>query len=118
MMLFLDRAAGFPVLAALLQAAMADPHNPHAAVPYTDVGDRFGVSRTHVRRLLSAAQDAGLVKLHARGGHRVEILPRLWVSHDRGMSCGMYLHDMLYLAVTNTPSAGASAVAKVDEPLA
>ncbi len=100
MMLFLDRAGGYPVLAALLQAAMADPTNPHAAVPYTDVGNRFGVSRTHVRRLLRAAENAGLVKLHARGGHRVEILPRLWASHDRGISCGMYLHDMLYLAAT------------------
>jgi hypothetical protein len=118
MMLFLDRAGGFPVLAALLQAAMADPTNPHAAVPYTDVGDRFGVSRTHVRRLLSAAQDAGLVKLQARGGHRVEILPRLWASHDRGISCGMYLHDMLYLAATNALSAADSPVAKVDQPLA
>jgi hypothetical protein len=118
MLLFLDRAGGFPVLAALLQTAMADPENQHAAVPYTDVGDRFGVSRTHVRRLLSAAQDARLVKLHARGGHRVEILPRLWVCHDRGMSGGMYFHDIVYLAATNALSSEASSVAKVDEPLA
>jgi hypothetical protein len=118
MLLFLDRAGGYPVLAALLQAAMADPENPHAAIPYTDAGDRFGVSRTHVRRLLSAAQDAGLVKLHARGGHRVEILPRLWVSHDRGISGGMYFHDIVYLAATNALSAEASSVAKVYEPLA
>jgi hypothetical protein len=118
MLLFLDRAGGYPVLAALLQVAMADPENPHAAVPYTDVGDRFGVSRTHVRRLLRAAQDAGLVKLHARGGHRVEILPRLWVSHDRGISGGMYFHDIVYLAATNALSAQTSNLAKVDEPLA
>ena len=118
MLLFLDRAGGYPVLAALLQVAMADPENPHAAIPYTDAGDRFGVSRTHVRRLLNAAQDAGLVKLHARGGHRVEILPRLWASHDRGISGGMYFHDIVYLAATNALSAQASSVAKVYEPLA
>jgi hypothetical protein len=118
MLLFLDRAAGFPVLAALLRVAMADPDNPHAAVPYTDAGDRFGVSRTHVRRLLTAAQDAGLVKLHARGGHRVEILPRLWACHDRGMSNGMYFHDIVYLAATRDLQARASTMAKVDEPLA
>lgn len=82
---------------ALLQAAMTESNDPHAAVPYADVGDRFGVSRTHVRSLLVAAQDAGLVRLHARGGHRVEILPRMWSCTDRGMAIGMYLNDACYL---------------------
>jgi hypothetical protein len=105
MLLFLNRAGGYMVLAALLQAAMEAPDDPHAPVPYADVGDRFGVSRTHVRQLLTDAEEAGLVKLHARGGHRVEILPRLWASHDQGIAGGMYLHDMLYLAVTNRMNA-------------
>jgi len=39
-------------------------------------GPVSGVSRTHVRQLLVAAEEAGLVKLHARGGRRVELLPR------------------------------------------
>ena len=98
MMLFMNRAAGFPVIAALLQGAMATPDGLHAAIPYEDVGERFGVSRTHVRQLLVAAEETGLVKLHARGGRRVEILPRLWTSHDRGMSAGMYAHDIVYMA--------------------
>lgn len=96
-MLFFNRAAGSMVMNALLHAAMTRSGDPHAAVPYADVGDRFGVSRTHVRKLLIAAQDAGLVKLHARGGHRVEILPRMWSSNDRGMAIGMYLSDVNYL---------------------
>jgi hypothetical protein len=100
MMLFLDRAAGYPVLAALLQAAMAEPDSRHAAVPYADVGERFGVSRTHVRELLVAAEERGLVKLHARGGRRVEILPRLWSSHDRGLAGGMYINDLIHVAAT------------------
>jgi hypothetical protein len=98
MLLFLSHAGGYPVIAALLRAAMAQPENPNVAVPYADVGDRFGVSRTHVRNLLVAAEQAGLVKLHARGGRRVEILPRLWSCHDRGIAGGMYLHDMVFLA--------------------
>jgi hypothetical protein len=102
MMLFLDRPAGYMVIAALLQAAMAQGDHPHAAVPYADVGDRFGVSRTHVRNLLVTAQEAGLVKLHARGGHRVESLPRLWSSHDRGIAGGMYGHDAIYVAAAKT----------------
>ena len=100
MLLFLNRAGGFPVIAALLQAAMADPASPHAAVPFADVGDRFGISRTQVRNLLVEAEQAGLVKLHARGGQSVEILSRLWTSHDRGMAAGMYLHDLAYAIAT------------------
>jgi hypothetical protein len=98
----------YPALAALLQAAMAQPDRPHATVPYADVGDRFAVSRTHVRELLVAAEEAGLVRLHARGRHRVEILPRLWSSHDRGLAEGMYLQDMIYVAATRRRLAVAS----------
>ena len=98
MMVFLIGAGGYMVCAALLQSAMAQSDQPHVAVPYTDVGDRFGISRTHVRKVLLAAEEAGLVKLHARGGRRVEILPRLWSSHDRGIACGMYGHDIMYQA--------------------
>jgi hypothetical protein len=86
------------VIAALLQTAMANPDGTHAAVPYAHIGDRFGISRTHVRRLLKTAEAAGLVKLHARGGQRVEVLPRLWAAHDRGMATGMYGHDLVYVA--------------------
>jgi biotin operon repressor len=100
MMLFFDRAAGHMVLAALLHTALSDPDNPHPAVPYADIGDCFGVSRTHVRELLAAAEQIGLVKLQARGGHRVEILPRLWASYDRAIAGGMFLHDLVYGAAT------------------
>jgi DNA-binding MarR family transcriptional regulator len=97
MLMFFEHAGGYMVVAALLQAAFATGDPSHATVPYGDVGERFGLSRTHVRRLLGAAAKAGLVELHTRGGHRVEILPRLWASHDRGMSCGMYFHDLIYV---------------------
>jgi hypothetical protein len=105
MMLFLDHAAGYPVIAALLQAAMESEDYPHTAVPYAKVGDRFGVSRTHVRKLLVTAEESGLVKLHARAGLRVEILPRLWSSHDYGITGGMYLHDIVYVAATRQMAA-------------
>jgi hypothetical protein len=96
-MLFFNHAGGSMVMTALLQAAM-EADDPHATLAYTEVGDRFGISRTHVRRLLMEAQGAGLVKLHGRGGRRVEILPRFWNSHDRGLAIGMYLNDASYLA--------------------
>ncbi|MDR3373178.1 MAG: hypothetical protein P4L98_05550 [Ancalomicrobiaceae bacterium] len=97
-MLFFNHAAGAVVHAALLRTAMRTPGYPDAAVPYADIGERFGVSRTHVRQLLVAAEAAGLVKLHARGGRTVQILPRQWASYDRGMAAGMYLHDLIYVA--------------------
>jgi hypothetical protein len=105
MLLFFDRAAGIPVIMALLQAAMEAGDGPHATVPYADVGDRFGVSRTHVRKLLTSAEEFGLVKLQARGGHRVEILPRMWSSWDHGMAAGMNFHDMLYVAASHAYAA-------------
>jgi hypothetical protein len=108
MLLFLNRAGGYMVLASLLQAAMAD--HRHAAMPYADIGGRFGISRTHVRKLLVGAETAGLVKLHGRGGHGVEILPRLWASHDRGIACGMYLNDLAYAAVTRPGSDAATSI--------
>jgi len=95
-LLFFSRAAGHMVLTALLHAALAEPGRLRAPMPFDEVGDRFGVSRTHVRNLLVAAQDAGLVRLQGRGGHLVEILPRLWASHDRGMAVGIFLHTLVY----------------------
>ncbi len=95
-MLFFSRAGGSLIMYALLQAAM-EADDREAGVPYADAADRFGVSRTHVRDLMEAAQAAELVKLIGRGGRRVEILPRLWASHDRGMAIGMYLHDAVNL---------------------
>lgn len=99
-MLFFNHAGGVLIASALLQAAMAAGDQPHAAVPYADVADRFGVSRTHVRNLLEIAQTAGLVRLIGRGGRGVEVLPRFWATHDRGMAVGMYLNDASHLATT------------------
>ena len=95
LMLFFNHAAGHVVSASLIQAATA-AHDRHAAVPYGDVGERFGVSRTHVRKIVEEAQSAGLVRLHGRGGHQVEILPRFWASYDRGLAVGMFGHDAVH----------------------
>ncbi len=91
-LLFFTHAAGPLIQNAVLKAAM-DAGDPAAAIPYMEVADRFGVSRTHVRNLMNTAQSAGLVKIVGRGGRSIEILPRHWVSYDRGLAVGMYLHD-------------------------
>ena len=46
------------------------------------------------------AQDAGLVCLDGRGGHRVQILPALLTSYDRGLADGMLSHDMVHALAT------------------
>ena len=91
-LLFFGHAAGPLIQNALLKAAL-DAGDLAAEVPYIEVADRFGVSRTHVRNLMNTAQSAGLVKIVGRGGRSIEILPRHWRSYDRGLAVGMYLHD-------------------------
>ncbi len=107
MLLFFDRAAGHMVLAALLHGAMSQSDDTGVAIRYADIGDRFGVSRTHVRALLQDAEAADLVRLHARGGQRVEILPRLWNAYDRGIAGGMFLHDLIHAVVIDREPAAA-----------
>jgi hypothetical protein len=97
-LLFFNHAAGAVVQAELLRIAMAAPGYPNAIINCSHIGERFGVSRTHIRGLLVAAEEAGLVRLHTSGGSRVEILSRQWASYDRGMAVGMYLHDLVYVA--------------------
>ena len=55
------------------------------------------------------SEEAGLVKLHAKGGRRVEILPRLWESHRYGTACGMYINDLTYLMAIREVRAAAAA---------
>ncbi|WP_461314175.1 hypothetical protein [Bradyrhizobium embrapense] len=95
-MLFFSHAAGPLIQNAVLKAAM-DVGDPAAAIPYMDVADRFGVSRTHIRNLMNLAQAAGLVRIIGRGGRSIEIMPRHWASYDRGLAVGMYLHDAVNL---------------------
>jgi DNA-binding FadR family transcriptional regulator len=59
----------------------------------TDLGRRFGVSRTHVRELLRDAQDASLVTL-ADGV--VKLSAELLSAFDRFMANGMSGHDLIF----------------------
>lgn len=95
-MVFFRRPGGYMFLATLLAAAKDGQAGRHATVSYAEIGERFGYSRTHVRQVLTDAENAGLVRLHSRGGHDVEILQALWAGHDKGVAAGMCLHDMIY----------------------
>jgi hypothetical protein len=85
------------IRSALQQAAMADPDAAHVAVPLTEIAERFGISRTHVRQVLVASEEAGLLRILGRGGHQVELLPRFWSTFDDRIASGMYPHDVVYV---------------------
>lgn len=95
-LLFFSHAAGPLIQYTLLKAAL-DAEDLAAEIPYMEVADRFGVSRTHIRNLMMSAEQAGLVRIVGRGGRSIEILPRHWTSYDRGLAVGMYLHDAVNL---------------------
>ncbi|MGH6862289.1 MAG: hypothetical protein ACRECY_18750, partial [Phyllobacterium sp.] len=45
--------------------------------PFDEIGHLYGVSRTHIRRLMTRAELEGLVRLIEPGGRKIEILPAL-----------------------------------------
>jgi hypothetical protein len=45
--------------------------------PYDEIGHLYGVSRTHIRRLMKRAEAEGLVRLLEDGGRKIEILSPL-----------------------------------------
>jgi len=93
---FFSHAGGVMIEAAILRAAMDSEDGTHADVSFAAMAKRFGLARSHVREVLRGAEAIGLVKLHGRGGQRVEILPRFWSAHAHSMAIGLYLHDMIY----------------------
>ncbi len=92
-MRFMGRDSGVLVLIKLIQMSVAGSGN---GLSYSDIGARFGVSRTHVRALLEDAAEHGDVILSGRGGRLVELQPSLLGAFDRFLADAMSGHDMLY----------------------
>ena len=95
MMLFLNRDAGVMILIKLVHLAAAAGDNA-AGLSYADIGDLFGVSRTHVRTILQDAARAGLVGLSGRGGQLVELKASVLQAFDRFVAASMSGHDLLF----------------------
>ena len=104
-MLFMNRDAGITILTKLVQMLDAAGGNE---LSYTEIGARFGVSRTHVRALLQDAEQAGLVALSGQGGRLVELKPAVLRAFDRFLADSMSGHDLLHrIALTRmTGNAG------------
>ena len=92
-MRFMNRDAGVLVLIKLIQMSAAGSAK---GLSYSDIGARFGVSRTHVRTLLEDAAQHGDVSLSGRGGRLVELKPSILHAFDRFVAASMSGHDLLY----------------------
>jgi hypothetical protein len=94
MMRYLGRDAGMMILFKLVQMTAAA--GAIEELSYTDLGARFGVSRTHVRTLLEDAERNGDLVLSGRGGRRVELKPSILRAFDSFLADGMAGHDLIY----------------------
>jgi DNA-binding MarR family transcriptional regulator len=92
-MRFMHRDAGILVLIKLIQMSTGYVAK---GLSYTDIGARFGISRTHVRGLLDAAAEHGEVSLSGRGERLVELKPSLLQAFDRFLADAMSAHDLMY----------------------
>ncbi len=96
MMLFQGRDAGIMILIKMIQMGGGQGGAEPLKFSYSDLSDRFGVSRTHVRKLLTEAEQMKLVRLTKAGGRFVELMPPLLQAFDRLLADGMSGHDLCY----------------------
>jgi DNA-binding MarR family transcriptional regulator len=96
-MLFQGRDAGVMIVIKMLMMAKAQGGDAPLEISYSDLGGRFGVSRTHVRNLLEAAEELDLVRLtKAEEGQFVELKPALLQAFDRFVADAMSGFDLCY----------------------
>jgi DNA-binding MarR family transcriptional regulator len=95
MLHFLRREAGIMIVIKLIALAGPSPETARE-ISYSDIGARFGVSRTQVRKLLQEAEQNGLVHLTRRGGQFVRLTPKLIRIFDHFIADTMSGHDLAY----------------------
>jgi DNA-binding MarR family transcriptional regulator len=95
MMQFMIREGGIMTIIKLLQLA-GSSGDAAREISYSDIGARFGVSRTQVRKLLQQAEKDGLVRLKRGRGYFVQLMPKLMEAFDRFIADTMVAHDISY----------------------
>jgi DNA-binding MarR family transcriptional regulator len=95
MVQFMVREAGMMILIKLLQLAGSGKEST-AQISYSDIGARFGVSRTQVGNLLQEAEQQGLMRLTRGRGHLVQLTPPLIEAFDAFIADTMAGHDLVY----------------------
>jgi DNA-binding MarR family transcriptional regulator len=87
--LFLHRDSGYTILLMALRTGMRGKQSERQFRTFSAIGERLGVSRTHVRKLLQEAQAAGLLRIERRGGGAYVPLPPLRRAFD------LYVADLM-----------------------
>ena len=112
MLLFHTRDAGVTILIKLVQMTKAAA-NSAVDLSYSDIGARFGVSRTHVRKLLQDAAGADLVHLSGQGERVVALKPAMLSAFDRFVAEGMSGHDLLFGIALSRMTSAAGGIRRV-----
>jgi DNA-binding MarR family transcriptional regulator len=102
-MLFQGRDAGVMILIKMMAMGRGQGGAEPVKISYSDLGDRFGVSRTHVRELLEEAEQMGLVRLIKGSGRFVELLPPVLQAFDRFVADAMSGFDLCYQLALRLP---------------
>jgi len=89
-MFFLQRDAGTMILLKLLSLGNADGA---ARVSLGDLADRFGISRTHVRKTILEAENRSLLQYSAT---MITLAPGLVAAYDRFVADTMSGHDAMF----------------------
>ena len=91
---FFAHDCGYMILLLLLRGACAS-EDGSIVTCYQRLATQTGVSRTHVRRIVEAARDGGLVTTVVRGGHDIRLTPLMWHAADRWFADQFALTDLL-----------------------
>lgn len=91
---FFAHDCGYMILLLLLRGAR-ERGDDTVLTGYQRLATQTGVSRTHVRRIVEAARDAGLLVTSARGGHDIRLTPQMWHTADRWFADTFALTDLL-----------------------
>ncbi|WP_247894388.1 hypothetical protein [Azospirillum sp. B510] len=90
---FLPRQGGMMILTKLMQLWLQHGDETWPKVSFVGMGDSFGISRTHVRKLLMEAETVGLVQ---RRGDAVMVTPEGRAGFDRYLADTMAGNDLVY----------------------
>jgi hypothetical protein len=95
-MFFMERDAGTMILLKLVHRNEAEQEVP---VSFTDLADRFGVSRTHVRKTIQEAEKRSLLQYTET---TITLAPSLIAAYDRFVADTMSGHDVMYKMAVNS----------------
>lgn len=96
-MFFMERDAGTMILLKLISLGKVEGT---ARVSFSDLADRFGVSRTHVRKTVQEAEKRSLLRYSET---TITLAPSLIAAYDRFVADTMAGHDIMF-KMSSTPT--------------